>query len=111
LPPSPRPPAGFLGASALPTSTTYEEGEWCEGKEVTKTVTEKSPKTVTATKEDDVVRLEDAGHVVYLLGGDDYVCGSEGADAVYGGDGDDRLYGKAGPGPSRGRCRRRLSDR
>jgi len=34
-------PLVLLGAAALPASATYVEGEWCEGKEVTKTVTEK----------------------------------------------------------------------
>ncbi|MGH8937890.1 MAG: hypothetical protein ACRDV2_00910, partial [Actinomycetes bacterium] len=73
-------PLAVLGSFALPASAQYDEGEWCEGAEVTKTVTDKSPRTVTGTSKDDVVLFKDPGHVVYLLDGNDYVCGSEGGD-------------------------------
>ena len=53
--------------------------------EVTKTVTEESPKTVTATEDDDVVLLQGAGH--------DKLKGEEGRDKQHGGEDSDYLYG------------------
>jgi hypothetical protein len=88
-------PLWFLPAPA--TATTSATGPArCGGLAATMVVTGDSPRVVYGTSGDDVIVVQDAGHMIRARAGDDRVCGSMGADVLRGGPGADSLHGRGG---------------